>query len=180
MWYNVWTHCSSTFLQHCYLRGFRIYSGNPSSKMLPELGWSEFVWSLVLQVFCQFWKLCCFCWFAAHWLIQYLLLHYYFYYLYTFIYNFCFNSARLLSSSGNQLCLIQIKNWLVCFIFFLNVKHGDLLKLSPKSFHRYMWKSSHELTRSLVSNYIKYQYEQLQVSSESLWVPYVFFWLPLM
>lgn len=118
MWYNVWTHCSSTFLQHCYLRGFRIYGGNPSSKMLPELGWSEFVWSLVLQVFCQFWKLCCFCWFAAHWLIQYLLLHYYFYYLYTFIYNFCFNSARLLSSSGNQLCLIQIKNWLVCFIFF--------------------------------------------------------------
>lgn len=167
-----------------HLRYFRINSGKPSSKMLPDLGGGEFVWSLVLQVFCQFWKCCAIFFFFfccsltdpifSITLLLLLLAH---------IYNFWFNFARLLASSGNQLCLIKMKTWLVCFIFlllfFLNMKHDDLLKFSPKSFHRNMWKISQELTRSLVSNYIKYLYEQLKVSSESLCLPYVFFWLPL-
>lgn len=90
------------------------------------------------------------------------------------IYNFYFNSPRLLASSGIQLCLIQIQTWLVCFMvlgFFPCYETWWLVqiiskKLPQKHEEKFTW-----LTGSLVSNYIKYLYKQLKVSSESFWLP---------
>lgn len=164
-----------------HLRCFRLNGGKPSSKMLPDLvldlvrlseAWSYkyFVSSesvmLLLLIHCSL--------IDPIFAIAPLLL------LFVRIYNFCFNSARLLASSGNQLCLIQIRTWLVCFVFlFLMWSMVSCSNYLQKNFCRNMWKNSQELIRSLVSNYIKYLYEQLKVSSESLCLPYVFFWLTL-